>query len=134
MATATAWTVRPGGTITAVSGKIKLTDVPTGAVTPCSSSRMTGTLKAGSGLPGPGIGSLATAAYSQCSGGPFPAAVTARGLPWQVNLTSYDQSTGVARGTISHVQINVAISDTPCTAAVKGTGGTVSPRQVITSP
>ncbi|HET7244347.1 MAG TPA: hypothetical protein VFJ07_05870 [Streptosporangiaceae bacterium] len=85
---------------------------------------MSGTLKAGSGLPGPGIGSLPTSAYSLCSGGPFPATVTAGGLPWRLNLTSYNRRTGVARGTISHLQIAAATSDIPCTAVIKGTSGT----------
>ena len=85
---------------------------------------MSGTLKAGSGLPGAGIGSLTTAVYSQCSAGPFAATVTVRGLPWRLNLTSYDRPTGVARGTISHLQIGVAPSSIPCTAVIKGTSGT----------
>lgn len=122
-ATATTWTVSPGGKITATAGKTTLTDTPTGATIACVSARMSGTLKAGSGLPGSGIGSLATSVYSLCSGGPFAATVTARGLPWRLNLTSYDQSTGVARGTISHLQIAAAPSFTSCTAVIKGTGG-----------
>jgi hypothetical protein len=62
--------------------------------------------------------------YSPCSAGPFPATVTARGLPWRLNLTSSDWRTGVARGMISHLQIGVASSDIPCTAVLKGTSGT----------
>jgi len=123
-ATAKTWTVRPGGKIAAISGKIVLTDTPTGATMWCGSSRMSGPLRSGSGLPGTGIGSLTTAVFSQCSAGPFPATVTARGLPWRLNLTSYDRSTGVARGTISHLQINAAPSFAQCTAVIKGTSGT----------
>src|SRR5215472_18263955 len=67
-AAATTWTVNPGGKITAMSGKIILTDTPTGVMVSCGSSRMSGPLKSGSGLPGTGIGSLATSVYSQCSG------------------------------------------------------------------
>jgi hypothetical protein len=121
----TTWTVSPGGKITAMAGKITLTDTRTGAVTRCESSHMSGTLKTGSGLPGPGIGSLATSVYSLCSGGPFPATLTANGLPWRLNLTAYNRSTGVARGTISHLQIAFALSSTQCTAVIKGTGSTV---------
>jgi hypothetical protein len=109
--------------MTATAGKITLTDTPTGATMTCRSSRLSGTLKAGSGLAGAGMGSLTTAVYSQCSGGPFPATMTAHGLPWRLNLTSYDRHTGVAGGTISHLQISVATSDTPCTAVIKGTSG-----------
>jgi hypothetical protein len=121
-ATATTWTISPGGKTSAMAGKTTLTDTSTGAVMWCESSHMSGALKAGSGLPGSGIGSLATSVYSLCSGGPFPATVTAGGLPWRLNLTSYNRSTGVARGTISHLQIAAATS--ACTAVIKGTSST----------
>lgn len=123
-AAATTWTVRPGGAVTATAGKTTLTDTATGDTNSCESSRMSGTLKAGSGLSGTGIGSLTTAVYSLCQAGPFPGKVTAHGLPWRLNLTSYDRRTGVARGTISHLQINFAPSDIQCTAAVKATSST----------
>jgi hypothetical protein len=124
-ATATTWTVSLGGKIRATAGKTTLTDTRTGATIRCVSAHMSGVLKAGSGLPGSGIGSLATSVYSLCSGGPFPATVTASGLPWRLNLTSYDRSTGVARGTISHLQLAASVSPgTPCTAVINGTSGT----------
>ena len=123
-ATAKTWTVRPGGEIAAMSGKIILTDTPTGAMVSCGSSRMSGSLKPGSGLPGSGIGSFTTAVYSQCNGGPFGATVTARGLPWRLNLTSYDQRAGVARGTISHFKIGVVIVFAQCAAVIDGTSST----------
>jgi hypothetical protein len=62
--------------------------------------------------------------YSLCSGGPFAATVTASGLPWRLNLTSYNLSIGVARGTISHLQIATAVSFDQCTAVINGTSGT----------
>jgi hypothetical protein len=123
-ATVRTWTISPGGAVTAMTGKTTLKDTRTGAIITCASSGMSGTLKAGSGLPGSGIGSLATSVYSQCSAGPFAATVTAGGLPWRLNLTSYDRSTGVARGTISHLQIAAAPSFSSCTAVIKGTNGT----------
>ncbi len=124
-AAVTTWTVRPGGTITAAAGKTTLADTPTGAMIPCASARMSGTLKAGSGLPGAGIGSLSTAAYSHCAaGGLNEATLTARGLPWRLNLTSYDRRTGVAMGTISHLKIGVAAILHQCTAVINGTSGT----------
>ena len=70
-AAAKTWTIRPGGTITATAGKTTLADTPTGSMIPCASSRMSGTLKASSGLPGAGIGSVTTAVYSSCSTGPI---------------------------------------------------------------
>ena len=107
-----------------MSGKIILTDIPTGAMVSCGSSGMSGPLKSGNGLRGTGIGSVTTAVYSQCAGGPFGATLIAHGLPWRLNLTSYDQQTGVARGTISHVKIDVVIGFAQCTAVIKGTSGT----------
>ena len=117
------WTVRPGGAITATAGKTTLADTPTGAMIPCASARMSGTLKAGRGLPGTRIGSFTAAVYSHCAAGPFAAALTARGLPWELNLSSYDRRTGVARGTISHLQIGV-VAVGMCTAVINGTSGT----------
>lgn len=122
--TAGTWTVSPGGAITATSGKVTLTDPRTGDTNSCESSRMSGTLKAGGGLSGTGIGSLITAVYSLCQEGPFPGKLTGRGLPWRLNLTSYDRSTGVAHGTISHLELGFAPSFIQCTALVKGTSGT----------
>jgi hypothetical protein len=127
------WTIRPGGTITATAGTTTLADAPTGAEFLCASSGMSGTLKAGSGLPGGGIGSLATAAYSSCDAGGFGVKVSARGLPWRLNLTSYDPRTGVAGGTISHLEIDVAGTGLACTAAVNATSGTVPDGMVAVS-
>ena len=44
--------------------------------------------------------------------------MTATGLPWHLNLSSYGN--GVAAGTISHVQIQMA--GTQCIAVIDGTG------------
>ena len=66
-ATATTWTVRPGGTITATASTAALTDTTTGTTLGCSGASMSGTLKPGSGLPGRGIGSITTAVF-HCAG------------------------------------------------------------------
>ena len=122
-AAAKTWTIRPGGSITAMAGRTTLADTPTGSMIPCASSRMSGTLKAGSGLPGAGIGSVTTAVYSSCETAGFAPRLTARGLPWQLNLTSYDRATRVARGTISHLQLGVAVPEFGCTAVINATSG-----------
>lgn len=122
-AAARTWTVRPGGAITATAGTTTLADTPTGAMLHCASSRMSGALKAGSGLPGVGVGSFATVVYSACAAAGFGVKVTARGLPWELNLTSYDARTGVARGTIGHLQIGVDGTGFGCTAVLNGTSG-----------
>jgi hypothetical protein len=122
---ASTWTIRPGGAITATSGRIAIEDTTTGAVLKCNPSTASGRLKSGSGLPGAGIGSITTAAAYRC---PTPATsfkLVPRGLPWRLNLTSYDRDTGVARGTISGVQFAMS-SDVACRAVVNGTSGSAS--------
>ena len=123
-ATAVTWTVRPGVAITAKAGANRLTDTTANVFLGCKSASMSGALKAGSGLPGAGIGSITAAAYD-CSmpiGPQFR--LTPRGLPWHLNLASYDAGTGVSRGTISHLQL--FLTGPSCTAAVNGTSSTTS--------
>jgi hypothetical protein len=119
-ANATAWTVQPGGAITATAGTTTLTGTTTGATFNCASSTMTGTLHSGSGLPGAGIGSIATAAYRSCEN-PISPTLTPRGLPWHLTLVSYDAAIGVSRGTISHLRLT--LSAPRCSAVVNGTSG-----------
>lgn len=60
-ATARTWTVRPGGAVRATAGATTLKDTTTGSAVTCQSSKMSGTLKPGSGLPATGIGSVTAA-------------------------------------------------------------------------
>ncbi len=123
-ATTAAWTVRPGGAITAKAGAARLTDTTTNVFLSCKPARMSGALKAGSGLPGASIGSITAASYD-CSmpiGPQFR--LSPRGLPWHLNLVSYDAGTGVSQGTISHLQL--FLTGPACAAAVNGTSGTTS--------
>ena len=120
---ATAWTVRPGGPVSMKSGRLVLTDTTTGAALTCPPSALSGTLKSGSGLSGTGIGSI-TAVHSLFCPTPLGPSytLTARGLPWRLNVLSYNATTGVARGSLSHIQI--AFSGTGCTAVIDGTSST----------
>jgi hypothetical protein len=128
-ATAKTWTVQPGGAITASSGQFTATDTTTGTFLQCRSSSASGTLKSGSGLPGADAGSLSAVGVTGC-GGPGPAfRVQAGGLPWHVNFSSYNAATGVARGTIGHLQIT--LSGQGCTAVIDGTSGTASDGRVV---
>lgn len=120
-ATATTWTVRPGGAITAKAGKNLVKDATTGSVLTCQSAHMSGTLQAGSGLHGAAIGSISTATYNCVMPIGPPFTVTARGLPWHLNLASYDAATGVSRGTISHLEL--VLTGPGCRAVANGTGG-----------
>jgi len=81
----------------------------TGTAVNCKSSRMAGPLKAGSGLPGTGIGTISSAAYS-CIAPVGTLRLTPLGLPWRLNIVSCDAGTGVTRGTISHVRLNFRYS------------------------
>ena len=82
-----------------------------------------GTLKGGSGLPGRGLGSITTAVF-HCAGPTGWPTLTSRGLPWHLNLVSYNARTGVSRGTISHLML--ALTGPACSALVNGTSGTTS--------
>jgi hypothetical protein len=122
-ATAATRTVRPGGAITATAGTTTLTDTTTGSTFACASSSMTGTLHSGSGLPGTGIGSVTAAAYRSCAN-PISPTLTPRGLPWHLNLVSYDAATGLSRGTISHLRLT--LSAPRCSAVINGTSGSTA--------
>jgi hypothetical protein len=126
-ATATTWTVRPGGAITATAGSLTLTDTTSSGVSDtCVSARMPGTLKTGSGLSGSSVGSISKLAYRGCGHIASPD-LTPRGLPWQLNLVSYDAATGVSRGTISHLKITfVAYPLQSCRAVVNGTSSSTA--------
>ena len=119
--TATTWTVRPGGAITAKAGITKVADATTGSVLNCDSSRMSGTLKGGTGLAGPGIGPVTAAAYDCAMLIEPPFRLTPHGLPWHLNLASYNAGTGVSRGTISHVELT--LTGPGCSATINGTSG-----------
>jgi len=130
-ATATTWTVRPGGAITATAGKTTLKDTTTGLEMVCNSARMSGTLNGGVGLQGTGIGSLATATFHCPSPIVPPFRLTARGLPWHLNMVSYNTSASVGRGTISHLEL--MLTGPSCSAVVNGTGGTTADGVVAVS-
>jgi hypothetical protein len=136
-AAANTWTVQPGGAITATSGNGRLTDIAPAHAMRCFSLTASGTLSSGSGLPGADDGSLSAGSFA-CA---YPITNTfeidfylhARGLPWHVNLSSYNAATGVVRGTISHIAITVSTSPSgakPCTV-IDGTSATADDGQVV---
>jgi hypothetical protein len=122
---ATTWTARPGGPVSMKSGRLILTDTATGAALTCPSSALTGTLKSGSGLSGTGIGSI-TAVHSIRCPTPLGPSYTlmARDLPWHLNVLSYNATTGVVTGSLSHLQIT--FSGPGCTAVIGGASGAAS--------
>lgn len=129
---ASTWTIRPGGAVAATSGKVVVKDTTTGASLACSPSTASGRLNSGSGLPGAGIGSITTAAAYRCPSPSTSFKLTPHGLPWRLNLTSYDRDTGVARGTISGLQFALS-SEVGCSAVLNGTSGTAPDAVVAVS-
>jgi hypothetical protein len=127
-ATAKTWTVQPGGAITASSGQFTAADTTTGTLLRCLSSSASGALKSGSGIPGAAAGSLSAVGVTSCGGPGFGFRVQAGGLPWHVNLSSYNAATGVARGTIGHIRITG--SSEGCTFVIDGTSGTAGDGRV----
>jgi len=130
-ATATTWTVHPGGIITAKAGITRVKDTTTNSVLNCKSSRMSGRLKAGTGLPGTGIGAITAAAYDCAMLIEPPFRLTPHGLPWHLNLASYDAGTGVSRGTISHLEFT--LTGPSCSATINGVGGSAADGVVAVS-
>lgn len=119
--TATTWTVHPGGgVLLSMVRMTTLTDTATGSTRACGSVG-SGVLKRGSGLSGTGIGSVGPMGYS-CA--VQAQRLAPRGLPWRLNLSSYDARTGLSRGTISHLQL--AFSTHGCRALINGTSGATS--------
>lgn len=122
---AVTWTARPGGSFSAKSGNFTVADPTTGAMFTCASSVLTGTLKSGGGLPGTGIGSVTAADITECGSlGSFT--VTATDLPWQVNFSRYNATTGIVTGKISHVRVHIKGNAFNCSAVIDGTSGTAS--------
>lgn len=118
---ATTFTVKPGGAITAKAGKTTLKDKNTGSTLSCASSSGKGSVKKGSGLSGTGIGSISALSFSTCTGPlnlTFNVKTTA--FPWKLNAISF--SNGVTTGTITGIR--ATLSGPSCTATVGGATAT----------
>lgn len=120
-AAAATWTVTPGGRFTGMAGRTTLQDTTTGNSLICTRSSVGGTFKTGRGLVGAGIGSIGSGTITGCSS-TLPIFVTLRGLPWHINVTSY--ASGVVHGTISHIQITVALAG--CSFMIDGSAAGAS--------
>jgi len=117
------WTVKPGGTVTATAGTTTLTDTTTHNTLKCTSSKATTTLKKGSGLSGTGIGSITKLSFSGCTGPlGIAAVVTPNNLPYKLNATSFNATSGTTTGSITG--IDTKIVGGPCTVTVDGSGST----------
>jgi hypothetical protein len=108
--------VTNGGTALSFKGSATLTDTATGAKLNCPSSALTIDAPPGSGNGAP-LGTITAVSFSSCTG-PLNESftVTASGLPWPLDASSY--SGGVTSGT---VRLGLSLSGPLCTAAVSGT-------------
>lgn len=109
------WTVYPGGSFKA-SGPVQVADAKTGKADKCTSLSLSGTLQ-GDVETGVGVGSITMVSGTGCTIGTTPVKLTAHGLPWSLNATSY--KSGVITGTISG--IDLAATGSGCSAALDGT-------------
>jgi hypothetical protein len=122
---AATWTIRPGGAVTFGPVTATIKDTNTAATITCTGGNLTGPLKSGSGLNGASAGRISGGAINGCSGpGPLNWTITLPGLPWHINLIAYNGSTGLAHGTISHMEIRAAALG--CGFVIDGTRGEAS--------
>jgi hypothetical protein len=115
--TRTTWTVSPGGSVSA-SGSGQVKDKNTGTVAKCTSIKMSGKLKSGSGLSGTGIGTITSGSFTGCTIATIAVNVAVQHLPWKLNAASYNATSGVTTGTISGI---VLVATAPgCSATLEG--------------
>ena len=117
---AATWTIKPGGAVTFGLVRATIKDTKSANVINCGSGNLTGTLKPGSGLTGTRAGMITGGALNKCFGpGPLDWKITLLGLPWHINLLSFDGSTGLVHVTISHMEISAV--GTACAFVIDGT-------------
>lgn len=121
-ATATTWTVSPGGAITGKAGTTTLTDTTSKISLSCTSSKLVGSLKSGKGLPGKGLGTVTSVTFNNCTVLSVTISLSSGKVAWKLNASSYNSTTGTTSGTITG--IHLAVKSSVCSAAVDGTGAT----------
>ncbi|WP_327291422.1 hypothetical protein [Streptomyces sp. NBC_01198] len=118
-----AGTVTPGGTFTATLAPWTVANPATGFNVTCASLALHGSLMSSSS---PTIGHFTSAAATSCVGpGGIAVTETFLGLPWTINETAYNSSTGVALGTFTGLRVQ--LTGPLCGATVAGAGGGTSP-------
>jgi hypothetical protein len=125
-ATDALWTVTPGGAFSGSAAATVITDSTTGTAISCVSSRIKGTFKTGTGLPGPRLAKIPTIAFHTCTVGVITFTVSPGATPWFFNaLTFTAAGGGVTKGTVTGIHLNLAGSN-GCSAVVDGTGATAA--------
>lgn len=117
-ATATTWSVSPGGSVTGSAKTTVLEDTTTGTTLTCTTSTMTGSLKSGTGLAGKGLGKVTSLAFNNCTVDGVSLSLSSGTVAWKLNAASF--SSGVTHGTITG--IHLSISSSICSATIDGTG------------
>jgi hypothetical protein len=116
------WSVSPGGPITGKAGTTIIKDTTSGTTLTCTSSALTGSLKKGTKLPGAGIGTVTSVAFTNCTVLGQTLSISSGTVAWKLNAVSY--KSGVTSGTISG--IHLAISSSVCSAIIDGTSATAN--------
>jgi hypothetical protein len=117
-ATASTWTVKPGGNYSGSNTLFGLKDTKTDGVFDCASSRLAGTFKAGSGLAGTDLGSV-TVSVAKCES-LAGYGLTFSNLSYVLSATSY--SSGTTTGRISG--IHAVGTGVGCSFVMDGTSAT----------
>jgi len=123
------WTVTGGTSITGTTTSVTFKDVTSNQTFKCTSSRVPGTVKNGSNLPGAGIGTLAgsagTGTFTGCTG---PLGSTGSATLTAGTLNAVNYAAPVTTGTITAVSATLTIHDIlgTCNATVGGAANTVS--------
>jgi hypothetical protein len=119
---AATWTVTPGGSVTGTATKATVTDSTIPLSLTCTSSTAKGTLKNGHGLPGAGLGTVSSFAFSGCTAG---ASATVSVTSSSLNGIHYSGTTKVAKMTITKFHGTFSVTILPgCSATVDGTSAT----------
>lgn len=118
-ATASTWSVRPGGATTGKAGTTVVTDTTAGQSVTCSSSATKGSFKSGTGLSGTGIGTVKSITLSGCSVLGMNLSVTLTGT-MPVNALSYNKTKKTV--SMSITKIHGKLSSSGCSATIDGTG------------
>jgi hypothetical protein len=118
-ATASTWTVKPGGSSAGSNTYFFMKDPKTKAGVACPKSSLAITFKSGSGLAGAGLGSVTSVSVAKCLP-PAGYGVTFSNLPYVLSVSAY--SSGITTGRISGVH---AVGTGPgCSFVLDGTSPT----------
>ena len=121
-ATATTWSVHPGGAITGTAGTTVIKDTTSGTTATCTSAGLTGTLKSGTGLAGAGLGTVTSMSFNSCTAAGQTISISTGTVAFSLNALTY--TSGVTHGTIS--KIHISVSSSVCSFVIDGTSGTAN--------